>query len=134
MVTLICFILMYFLFKTCDWIAVQVEHYRIRKVILADPIKRYELLRSGYSIKRVLQLRKMPYSQYLNTEHWQVLREAIYCRDGYQCADCGAGNNIKYLEAHHCTYTNRGNESLNELTTLCRDCHEERHTLREVYE
>lgn len=134
MLTIICFVLMYLLFRVFDWIASLTEDYRTRKLELGDPIKHYERLRSGYSISKVLQLRKMPYIEYLNTEHWQILREAVYSRDGYKCADCGISSKVKHLEAHHCTYSNKGNESLDELTTLCKECHEERHTMRKVYE
>lgn len=41
-------------------------------------------------------------------------------RDGRRCRLC---NSKERLEVHHRTYKRRGNEKLDDLTTLCHRCH-----------
>ena len=71
--------------------------------------------------KRINELCSMPYEEYLKTHEWQEKRRQSLERDGHRCRVC---NSDKNLDVHHRTYIRRGNESLNDLTTLCRSCHE----------
>ena len=71
--------------------------------------------------KRIRELRTMPYEEYLKTPEWAQKREQALERDGYCCRVCNSGKN---LNVHHRTYARRGNEDLNDLTTLCQSCHE----------
>jgi hypothetical protein len=70
------------------------------------------------------ELRAMPYEQYLKTPAWANKREQALERDGHRCRVC---NTSEHLHVHHRTYTRRGNEDLNDLTTLCETCHESFH-------
>lgn len=74
--------------------------------------------------KRILELRTLPYEKYLKTPEWKQKRDAALERDGYRCRACDSD---KKLEVHHRTYVRRGNEDLNDLTTLCESCHEHFH-------
>lgn len=74
--------------------------------------------------KRVIQLRSMPYDEYLRTPEWAVMREQALERDGRRCRAC---NSETKLNVHHRTYARRGCEDLNDLTTLCQRCHEHFH-------
>jgi hypothetical protein len=71
--------------------------------------------------RRILKLRSLPYEQYLKTPEWKQKRDEALERDGHRCRAC---NGSKKLEVHHRTYERRGNEDLNDLTTLCESCHE----------
>lgn len=64
------------------------------------------------------------YSAYLHTRHWHNIRKQVFERDNYTCTRCGSR---EFLEAHHLSYLNLGNELLTDLTTLCRNCHREIH-------
>lgn len=64
------------------------------------------------------------YLAYLQTSIWKEKKELVHKRDGYACVDCG---NTKHLDCHHLTYENLGDESLDELVTLCRSCHKLKH-------
>lgn len=71
---------------------------------------------------------------------WRRLREKILQRDDRTCADCGAtvGDVLEDgepAEVHHKTPVEAGgtNEPDN-LITLCRDCHNERHRRDELEE
>lgn len=74
--------------------------------------------------KRIQELRTMPYEEYLQTPEWQEKRELALERDGYRCRNCNCDKN---LHVHHRSYERRGNEDINDLTTLCNDCHEHFH-------
>jgi hypothetical protein len=69
-------------------------------------------------------LRTMPYSEYLQTEHWAETRKAAMRRARYACQLCGAKGR---LNVHHKTYERRGCEEPNDLIVLCQDCHAKFH-------
>lgn len=49
------------------------------------------------------------------------MRKAVYRRDGYRCALC---DSTKYIQVHHCIKRSRGGtNSVENLVTLCADCH-----------
>lgn len=75
--------------------------------------------------KAIPEYRTMPYRAYLKTRFWARKREQTLKRDNYCCTNCHArrgDKNIK-LHVHHKTYERRGNELLEDLTTLCNFCH-----------
>jgi len=63
---------------------------------------------------------------------WRSRRKQVYKRDDYTCQNCGAmggkkGNNE--LHAHHVVpKSSGGTHNLNNLKTLCEDCHQAVHT------
>lgn len=61
------------------------------------------------------------YHEYLSSPIWNDKREAVLKRDGYKCVICSGTNN---LQVHHNTYARVGEEELEDLTTLCKWCHE----------
>lgn len=70
---------------------------------------------------RIMKLRSMPYDEYLKTPEWIAKRDEVLDRDDHRCRVCNSEEN---LNVHHRTYVRRGNEDLNDLTTLCQPCHE----------
>ncbi len=72
----------------------------------------------------IQDLRTMPYREYLQTDHWQVLRKRMLKRAGYRCQLCNVEGR---LHVHHRTYENRGNESYSDLIVLCPNCHAKHH-------
>jgi len=74
-------------------------------------------------------LRGMPYEKYLETSHWKHKRKMALERARYRCQVC---NSNMYLNVHHRTYENLGNEQLEDLTVLCRDCHSLYHHQGEI--
>jgi hypothetical protein len=70
--------------------------------------------------EKVDALRRMPYADYLRTDHWQFIRKAALRRAQYRCQVCYADG---LLDVHHRTYENRGRESYADVTVLCRTCH-----------
>ena len=79
----------------------------------------------------ISQLRKIPYPEYLRTEHWQHVRNAMML---IHKATCQAEGHYEMFETwyfgwepeidvHHLSYRNKGNERYSELALLCKDHH-----------
>lgn len=65
--------------------------------------------------------------QYLQSIKWKAKRRLVLFRDHYTCQLCGATTR---LEIHHLSgYMQIPNESIDCLTTLCRDCHQHFHDI-----
>ena len=64
------------------------------------------------------------YSEYLQSQEWQVKRALVLKRDNYMCQGC-MRNEANVV--HHTTYAHAGNEFLFELISLCHECHERYH-------
>jgi len=64
------------------------------------------------------------YEDYIVSKEWEAKRKERIKRDHYQCAMCGTAKN---LQVHHITYERLGHEELDDLITLCKDCHAKVH-------
>ena len=64
------------------------------------------------------------YSRYMSSDLWKQKRLARIEKDGYKCKLCGSAIN---LNVHHITYERLGREPLDDLITVCADCHEKLH-------
>lgn len=70
------------------------------------------------------KLKKMPYKEYLQTEHWKNKRKSTLKKAKYKCELCNSKDN---LNVHHKTYENRGCEMSRDLIVLCEKCHSKFH-------
>jgi hypothetical protein len=71
------------------------------------------------------------YNSYLKSEEWKAKREKRLFIDNHECyfhniKNCSTTN----LHVHHIHYDNVGNENLEDLVTVCQDCHSEIHGRR----
>lgn len=64
------------------------------------------------------------YDSYMQSDEWSKKREERLRLDSYRCRVCGSTSD---LDVHHLTYQRFGNEDINDLVTLCRNCHQEQH-------
>lgn len=62
----------------------------------------------------------MTYEEYINSTQWKHKRLVRLKIDKFQCRTC---RNDKDLEVHHVTYDNLFNEPMEDLITLCKQCH-----------
>lgn len=71
-------------------------------------------------------LKGKPYSEFLKSKYWAMVRKRVLQRDGNKCRIC---SNTKYLQVHHDTYKHhlKEHKHLGDLLTLCRECHKEHH-------
>lgn len=64
------------------------------------------------------------YTKYGLSMRWQQLKFKILKRDNFKCTECGTAPELKNsLVAHHQTYERLENENLEDLITLCKECH-----------
>lgn len=77
----------------------------------------------GYNIT-VCGLFRLDYRQYLKSDSWKRKKYARLRKDGLRCQMCGTAKN---LQVHHITYENFPNEDIEDLVTLCCDCHSKVH-------
>lgn len=64
--------------------------------------------------------RKLEYDEYIRSYEWQQKREQRLKIDNYECKTCCSSER---LEIHHRHYNNFKNEKMEDLITLCHDCH-----------
>jgi 5-methylcytosine-specific restriction endonuclease McrA len=65
-------------------------------------------------------LPKQPRSR-LDLESYEQIRQQVLRRDGWRCQNCGSRSN---LEVHHKEFRSQGgDDSENNLITLCGRCH-----------
>lgn len=81
------------------------------------------------SPERLIELRTMPYQQYLDSPEWKK-KSREKRNSNPQCQLCNFPNK---LHVHHRTYERRGQEDDSDLTVLCAECHELFHTHSELY-
>ena len=60
---------------------------------------------------------------YMHSANWMNTRQKRLIHDNFTCVLCGAKDN---LQVHHITYENIGYENLEDLRTLCKECHYEK--------
>ncbi len=73
------------------------------------------------------RLKKMPYNDYLKTDHWQKIRRKALKNARGACQLCNNKDSI--LNVHHRTYERRGEELLSDVIVLCQVCHEKFHNV-----
>ena len=62
------------------------------------------------------------YEAYIRSDEWRERADVAKKRAGYRCQICNRGDIT--LNVHHRTYERLGNELPEDLTVLCRNCHE----------
>ncbi len=67
---------------------------------------------------------RVDYHEYINSPEWRKRADAAKHRAGYRCQVCNRSSRDVILDAHHRTYEKLGNEAPEDITVLCRDCHE----------
>ena len=82
------------------------------------------------------RLRKMPYGEYLRTEHWYRVRALTLFVYRALCAsiECRGWSDQMWIayahhrHVHHLSYKNRGNERYGDVCVLCDKCHTKVHS------
>jgi 5-methylcytosine-specific restriction endonuclease McrA len=68
------------------------------------------------------------YDVYLESMDWKEKRRQRILLDEWRCTKCGQYEDQVVLQVHHLTYKNVGDENIvDDLVTLCIDCHQEQH-------
>lgn len=64
------------------------------------------------------------YQKYIESKEWQTKAEEAKARVGNRCQVCNRSRAEVQLDAHHRTYERLGKELPEDITVLCRDCHQ----------
>lgn len=79
-------------------------------------------------IRRLSELRSMPYADYLQTPEWQRRRDLHRESALSRCQLCNKKSRRGLaLHVHHRTYERRGSERFSDLIVLCEGCHRHFH-------
>lgn len=68
--------------------------------------------------------KRLDYSDYIKSPEWKQKAAVAKKRAGYRCQVCNRHKNEVVLDAHHRTYARLGHERPEDITVLCRNCHE----------
>jgi hypothetical protein len=66
------------------------------------------------------------YPEYLETDHWKLLRMKVFADRKGICEICGL-HMVRGFQAHHKTYERVGHENIEDLMLLCNRCHRNQH-------
>lgn len=67
---------------------------------------------------------RIDYYTYIRSPEWHKKADAAKLRAGYRCQVCNRPSREVQLDAHHRTYERLGHERPEDITVLCRRCHE----------
>ena len=90
--------------------------------IKTSPSKRFHVMTSTFYQHNSIELKNMPYKQFLQTHYWTIVRNYKLYLVGYKCNLCGSSS---ILNVHHKSYEHHGEEHkyLEDLIVLCQPCH-----------
>lgn len=77
-------------------------------------------------------MNKQQYREYLQSDHWQNIRERKLAAVWHRCEKCNLPDHKGQLEVHHLTYARVGCEELSDLQVLCSVCHDKAHGVEQV--
>ena len=66
--------------------------------------------------------------EYRESKEWAELSQKRFLKDGLRCVKCGSTKN---LVAHHLNYYRMFHEDINDLITLCGECHKKLHEAKQ---
>ena len=76
-----------------------------------------------------MTMTKEEYAEYRKSWQWQMKRNFIWVRAKGQCERC---KKQPMQDVHHITYIHVGDEHLDELLGVCRECHEDLHEIDKI--
>lgn len=78
-----------------------------------------DLMKDGGRLLIIEVLRRMPYAEYLQTNHWQSVRDETWRRCAGRCRQCGKRGH----DVHHLSYEHIGCEKEDDTELLCAEHH-----------
>jgi hypothetical protein len=87
--------------------------------------------RPQLQVSTIESLKTMPYSEFLTTEYWDIIRKFMLDQARFKCQLCNSNGT---LHVHHKTYDHHGNEHnhLEDLIVLCEGCHRKFHNKEKI--
>lgn len=79
------------------------------------------------STERVKTNSRKKYENHLSSDQFAQLKRDRLIIDDFKCQICSVKVDFSTSHCHHITYIRLGKESLSDVSTLCKDCHEKLH-------
>ena len=67
------------------------------------------------------------YVEHLMSDKWKQTKLTRLLIDNFKCQQCNKPITAETSHCHHITYLRLGKESLSDVSTLCKECHEKLH-------
>ena len=67
------------------------------------------------------------YEKHLSSDQFAQLKRDRLIIDNFKCQMCSTTVDLSTSHCHHITYIRLGKESLSDVSTLCKECHEKLH-------
>ena len=67
------------------------------------------------------------YEKHLSSDQFIQLKRDRLIIDNFRCQMCSTNVDLSTSHCHHITYIRLGKESLSDVSTLCKECHEKLH-------
>jgi len=103
-------------------------HYEEKPTLSFKPLIPTHVVKGGIFALVGYIAPETDYATYLQSDAWREKRKARLFIDDHRCRICDTAKN---LDVHHRTYARVFIEDLNDLTTLCRRCHDLYHGIIE---
>ena len=102
-----------------------IDHLRLRPEDLECARRRADVVAERYWTERLRNSSRdsETYQSYLDSSTWFRKRMRRLAIDRRVCGDCGGAAS----EVHHRHYLTLGHESVEDLVSVCRECHAARH-------
>ncbi len=115
-----------------------IEQHKANKEQLLSYIREIEAKEETKMVKRTnrYSLRKeagIDYYEYIKSKAWREKAEEAKARAGNRCQVCNRSRAEVQLDAHHRTYERLGNELPEDITILCRECHQLYEGKKKIY-
>lgn len=78
-----------------------------------------------YELPNLIYISQVEKKAYLNSPQWKIIKRQRLAIDQYTCQSCNQSG--LSLEVHHLHYRTFKSESLSDLVSVCRNCHERQH-------
>lgn len=115
-------------FPTCGLCGKDFDPKDNPQFIAEDPIcascEKSSLEEQDAFMLRLDEIRRMPYSEYLQSDEWKKTRRLVLQNARNRCQICASRS---HLNVHHRRYTILGLEMFSDLTVLCQNCHAKFH-------
>lgn len=109
-----------------EWFKKEIE------IEVEDNVKKTKVIKKTKEVKTKKKRKRIITSRSLKIKEFQEIRDVILERDGFKCVECGSEYMI---QVHHTIALSEGGDNNpNNLTTLCYNCHMQKHEGDPVYD
>lgn len=122
----ICFFIFYFLDRKKISKSKSKQNYEYLKEFLKSDYTYTPSTYTEYELPNLIYISQVEKKAYLDSPQWKAIKRQRLAMDQYTCQSCYQSG--LSLEVHHLHYRTFKSESLSDLISVCRNCHEAIHS------